>query len=326
MTWGKIRRYLVILVGCLVCSASINLFLVPSHLLSGGIGGVGIIFYYLFGLPIGAQMLVYNLPLFFAAYKTMGREYTLDVVLGTVFFSFCVDAMSVLQVHAPVSDTMLAAVYGGVFSGIGAGVVFRMNGSTGGLDIVAAIIKKYYSLNMGTVIFGINCVIMCIAAALFGVMPAMFTLISMFVSANVTDKVVAGLVERKTIIIISERSEALAEGIIHEVGRGATFLRGEGAFTRKRKDVLFVVVNLTQIAKIKIIVSMIDPQAFMIVMSAGEVMGRGFTMPGIKLDALIRARTEQQKRQKEAELQKKLQPAEEIHPDGKDKEGTEAGE
>ena len=124
MTWGKIRRYLVILVGCLVCSASINLFLVPSHLLSGGIGGVGIIFYYLFGLPIGAQMLVYNLPLFFAAYKTMGREYTLDVVLGTVFFSFCVDAMSVLQVHAPVSDTMLAAVYGGVFSGIGAGVVF----------------------------------------------------------------------------------------------------------------------------------------------------------------------------------------------------------
>ena len=312
MTWGRIRRYLIILVGCLICSASINLFLVPSHLLSGGIGGVGIIFYYLFGLPIGAQMLVYNLPLFFAAYKTMGRAYTLDIVMGTVFFSFCVDAMSVLHAYAPVSDTMLAAVYGGVFSGIGAGVVFRMNGSTGGLDIVAAIIKKYYSLNMGTVIFGINCVIMCVAAVLFGVMPAMFTLISMFVSANVTDKVVAGLVERKTIIVISEHSEALAEGIIHEVGRGATFLKGEGAFTHKRKDVLFVVVNLTQIAKIKLIVGMIDPQAFMIVMSAGEVMGRGFTMPGIQLDALIHARSEQQKRQREASLQEKKQQQEKL--------------
>ena len=301
MHWGRIRRYLIILVGCLICSASLNLFLVPSHLLSGGISGISLIFYYLFGLPLGVQMLLYNVPLFLAAYKTMGRMYTLDIVIGTVLFSFCVDALRVLQEFAPVTDTMLAAIYGGVFGGIGAGIVFRMNGSTGGLDIVAAIVKKYYSLNMGTVIFSINCVIMCIAAVLFGIMPAMFTLISMFVSANITDKVVAGLVERKTVIIISECAEALAEGIIHEVGRGATFLHGEGAFTHKDKRVLFVVVNLTQIAKIKLIVDLIDSKAFMIVMSAGEVMGRGFTLPGIELDEMIRRRNEKQRQEKEQE-------------------------
>lgn len=301
MTRGRIRRYSIILLGCIICSGSIDLFLVPSHLLSGGIGGIAIIFYYLFDLPIGVQMLIYNLPLFFAAHKTLGRMYTIDVVLGTVFFSFCVDALSFLEYYAPVSDTMLAAVYGGVFGGIGAGIVFRMNGSTGGLDIVAAIVKKYYSLDMGTVIFSINCIIMCIAALLFGLTPAMFTLISMFVSATITDKVVAGLNRRKAIILISDKTEAIAEGIITEVGRGATFLKGEGAFTHKDKEVLFVVVNLTQIAKIKLIVDLIDPQAFMIVLSASEVMGRGFTLPGIKLEAMIQERTANRQNEKKQE-------------------------
>jgi uncharacterized membrane-anchored protein YitT (DUF2179 family) len=290
MNGAGVLRHLGILAGCLISSSSINLFLIPNHLLSGGLTGIGIIVYYLAGLPVGAQTLVYNLPLLFAAYKTLGRAYIGDVVFGTVLFSICIDATRWLNVFEAVPDPMLAAIYGGVFNGIGYGIIFRMNGSSGGLDIVAAIVKKYYSFNMGGVIFALNCVIMSAAAAMFGLMPAMYTLISMFVSAALTDKVVAGFTYRKVVILISEVTDVIAEGIIHEVGRGVTFLEGEGAFTHQEKKVLFVVVNLTQISRIKRLATALDPQAFMIVMDANEVMGRGFTLPGVKIEAMLRDR------------------------------------
>ncbi len=290
MTARHFLRALGILLGCLISSSSINLFLIPNHLLSGGLTGIGIIVYFLTGLPVGAQVLVYNIPLLIAAYRTLGREYIGNVIFGTVMFSICVDATHFLNVYAPVPDPMLAAIFGGVFNGIGYGIIFRNGGSSGGLDIVAAIVKKYYSFNMGGVIFGFNCVIMAGSALMFGPVPAMYTLISMFVSATLTDKVVGGFVRRKAMILISEAAELIAEDIIHEVGRGVTFLDGEGAFTNQRKRVIFCVVSLTQIARIKNIANHFDPMAFMLVLDANEVMGRGFTLPMVKIEEMLRER------------------------------------
>ena len=272
-------HYAGITLGCLVASCSINLFLVPSHLLTGGVTGIAIIFYYLAGLPIGVQSLLYNIPLMAAAWKLMGNKYTIDIIIGTVIFSLCLDATQFLNVYMPVEDMMLAAIFGGVFSGIGYGIVFRMDGSTGGFDIIGAIVKKYYSLHMGGVIFGFNCLIMLVAAFLFGVTPAMFTLISMFINATVTDKVIAGFNSRKAVVIVSEKADEIAEEILVELERGVTFLHGQGAFTHRERDVIFVAVKLTQVAKVKHIANEVDSNAFMIIMSANEVMGKGFTMP-----------------------------------------------
>ena len=283
----RLLRYAGITLGCLIASCSINLFLVPSHLLTGGATGIAIIVYYLAQLPIGLQTFAYNLPLLAAAWKTLGRGYTFDVIIGTAIFSFCLDFTRFLNAYAPVNDIMLAAIFGGVFNGIGYGLVFRMNGSTGGFDIIGAIVKKYYSLNMGGVIFGFNCVIMLVAAFLFGVAPAMFTLICMYMNAMVTDKVIAGFNSRKAVLIVSNQSEHIAEAIM-EVGRGVTFLHGQGAFTRRERNVVFVVVTLTQVAKIKMIANAIDSDAFMIIMSANEVMGRGFSSPGIRAGNVIK--------------------------------------
>lgn len=283
----RLLRYAGITLGCLIASCSINLFLVPSHLLTGGATGIAIIVYYLAQLPIGLQTFAYNLPLLAAAWKTLGRGYTVDVVIGTAIFSFCLDCTRFLNAYAPVNDIMLAAIFGGVFNGIGYGLVFRMNGSTGGFDIIGAIVKKYYSLNMGGVIFGFNCVIMLVAGFLFGVAPAMFTLICMYMNAMVTDKVIAGFNSRKAVLIVSNRSEQIAEAIM-EVGRGVTFLHGQGAFTRRERNVVFVVVTLTQVAKIKMIANAIDSDAFMIIMSANEVMGRGFSSPGVRIGNVIK--------------------------------------
>ena len=293
----RLLRYLGIAAGCLIASCSINLFLVPAHLLTGGVTGIAIIAYYLVQLPIGVQTFLYNIPLLVASWKTLGRSYTVDVIIGTALFSFLLDLTRPLNAYAPVQDLMLSAIFGGIFNGIGYGIVFRMNGSTGGFDIIGAIAKKYWSLNMGSVIFAFNCGIMAVAAFLFGVAPAMFTLICMYMNGTVTDKMIAGFNRRKAVLIISDQAQHIAEGIITEVGRGVTFLHGQGAFTRRERNIVFVIVNLTQIAKIKLIANFFDPNAFMIIISANEVMGRGFSTPGVDIEEMLKSRREQESRQ-----------------------------
>ena len=276
--WNPLK-YVGILVGCLVAASSINLFVVPSNLLTGGVTGIAIIFYFLAGLPIGLQTLIYNVPLLVASYKLLGKKYTLDVVIGTVMFSFALDLTKFLNGMLPVDDLMLASIYGGIFNGIGYGIVFRMNGSTGGFDILGAIFKKYYSMEIGSVIFGFNCLIVAIAGGLFSVQGAMFTLICMYVTSQMTNKIIDGFNQRKAILIVSNRATDIADGIIADIGRGVTFLNGEGAYTGDPKKIVMVVVSMTQIAKIKIIVNTVDRNAFMLILSASEVMGRGFTRP-----------------------------------------------
>ena len=279
---NRVKQYIAVSIGCIFSACAINLFLVPHHLLSGGVSGLAIIFYYLFGLPIGMQILGMNIPLLYAAYRLLGKEYTVVTIYGTLFFSFSVDAFKFMSTLNVIDDPIISAITGGILSGVGSGLIFRVNGSAGGLDIIAGIIKKYYSFNLGVVGFAVNCVIMLLSAALFGLKLAVLTLISMYVAANITDKVVEGFNRRKTIFIVSYNTDEIVEAILHEVGRGVTILNGVGAFTRQEKKVIFVVVNLTQIAKIKSLVHAADPGAFMIVADAAEVMGRGFTLPGTR--------------------------------------------
>lgn len=271
--------YILLVIGCLISAAGLNLFLVQHHLLSGGVGGLALIAYYLFSLPVGMLILVLNLPLLYLAYRFLGKRYLVVSIFGTVLYSVLVDAMQFLSGYTVVDDTMLAAIYGGVICGIGFGIVFRAGFNTGGFDIISAIVKQYYGINMGTFNFMVNSIIVLLSAVLFGIKPAMFTLIAMFITAQLTNRVVSGFNHKKTIMIVSESAREIADEIIEELGRGVTFLHGEGAFTGQPRRVIFVVVNLTQIARIKMLTAKVDPYAFMIVQDASEVMGRGFTLP-----------------------------------------------
>lgn len=272
-------RYLLVILGCLISACGLNLFLVQQHLLSGGVGGLALIVYYLFSLPVGMLILVMNLPLLYAAYRFLGKRYLVGTIFGTVVYALLVDVTQFLNAYHVVDDTMLSAIYGGVVCGLGFGIVFRAGYNTGGFDIISAIVKQYYGINIGTFNFLVNSVIVMLSAILFGIQPAMFTLISMFVTAQLTNRVVSGFNNKKTVMIVSEQAREIADEIIDELGRGVTFLHGEGAFTRQPRRVIFVVVNLTQIARIKMLTAKVDPYAFMIVQDASEVMGRGFTLP-----------------------------------------------
>jgi uncharacterized membrane-anchored protein YitT (DUF2179 family) len=272
-----VNQYLWVTVGSAISGISINLFFVPHHLLSGGISGVAMILYFLFNYPIGLLTSLLNIPIFYLAYKMLDREYVVGSLYGLLIFSGILDATRFLADINFIDDILLASVYGGILSGIGSGIIYRVNGSAGGLDIIGAIMKKYYGYSMGSMGFAINCVIMLFAGIFFGAKSAMYTLFAMYAGAVLTDKIVEGFNRKKSIMIISEHHQEIAAAILKVLGRGVTILRGEGAFTHQEKKVLLIVVTFTQIAKIKIMVEDIDPTAFMIVQDAAEVSGKGFT-------------------------------------------------
>lgn len=276
---NMLTRYFVVTIGCIVVSCAINLFFVPHHLLAQGLSGLGILFYYMFGWPIGLQLLIYNLPLLYLAYRLIGKEYVVTTIYGTILFSIVLDATRFLSDIVAINDPILSAIAGGAVAGLGGGLVFRVSGSLGGLDIIATIVKKYYSLNIGLVLFSVNCIMALSAAFFFGLKLAVLSLVAMYIGASVTDKVVEGFNNKKSVYIISYHPDHIIKSILNAVGRGVTILHGEGAYTRQDKQILFVVVSLSEIAQIKGLVHIADPDAFMIVSDAAEVLGKGFSRP-----------------------------------------------
>lgn len=274
---NDVKRYLQVALGTLISAISVNTFLIPHHFLSGGVSGIALILHYLFGLPVGLLIALMNIPLFIWASRVLDRDFIFLGAFGMIVFSLGVDATEFLREVRFIDDAMLAAVYGGVLSGFGNGLVFRVeNGNAGGADIPGRIVRKQYSLNVGTVLFLINMVIVTIASAFFGIKPAMLTLISMYIAAAVLDKTIEGFDRKKVVIIVSNRPQEIADAIMKEVGRGVTFLHGQGAYTRHQKELLYCVVKVTQLAGIKKVVQSYDQCAFMTVQDAAEVMGEGF--------------------------------------------------
>lgn len=271
-------RYAMVAISCVVMGVAFNTFYVPNKLLSGGISGIAGILYYTMDLPIGIVSIILNIPLFILGYKFMDKEYLIGALYGMFVFSFALDFFSFMAAFHPVRDTMLSCIAGGVMYGIGAALMYRVGGSGGGTDIIGAIIQKHYSISISTTGFIFNIGLLFGSSFLFGIEPALYTLLTMFVMTKTCNAFVIGFDFKKNIIIISDNPEPIAEAIIKIVGRGVTYLHGEGAFTHRERDVLFVVAKLTQTAKIRSIVRDIDPHAFMIIHDVNDVFGRGFTL------------------------------------------------
>lgn len=272
-------RYFQIVLGCFIVCMGFNLFLIQAHLLTGGLSGVALIIYYLAGIPVGMQNIAYNLPIIYVAYRVFGKLYALDTILGTVVLSVIWDATAFLQESVHITaDPMLNAIFGGGLAGIGFGMIFRSNANTGGLDVVGAVVKKFWGIDVGTVIFVLNFIIVMGSAAIFTMQEALYTLVAIYVTAELTNRVAAGLNREKSIMIVSPRAQEICNDILANVHRGVTIIEGKGGFAREHKEILFVVVRLTQVSRVKTIVDHYDSQAFMIVSNTSEVSGKGFTL------------------------------------------------
>jgi uncharacterized membrane-anchored protein YitT (DUF2179 family) len=196
-------------------------------------------------------------------------------------FSVSIDTFSFLKDIIFIDDTLLSCLYGGVLNGIGMGIVFRNRASQGGVDIVAVIVKKYFSMNLGSTSLMINVIVVAIASLFFGLKLAMYTLVSMYVSAAVLDKVQQGFGSSKSVMIITDKEQEVADAILQTLDRGVTYLEGEGAYTGNKKRVIYCIVTLNQLAKLKQIVKETDSGAFMAVSDTSEVLGHGFAYRGI---------------------------------------------
>ena len=208
----------------------------------------------------------------------MDRECTLNALFGMLFFAFSLDFFHFLSTYQPVHDTMLSCIAGGVLYGIGAACMYRSGGSSGGTDIIGAIIQKNYSITVSNTNFMFNIMLLTISTFFFGIEPVLYTLLTFFVMTKTCNTFIVGFDFKKNIIIISDKADDIAEEIIKVVGRGVTYLHGEGAFTHQNREILFVVAKLTQTAKIRSLCREIDPNAFMIIHDVNDVFGRGFTL------------------------------------------------
>lgn len=262
--------------GALITAMGLNAMIIPYHLLTGGVTGLAIILNYLFQWPVSLMIIVINIPIFWWGYREMNRRFLFYSLVGTLAVSVLLDVTKNL-VPTPSIDLIMAAIFGGVITGAGFGLIFRAGGSTGGADIVAVVLKKRKGLDLGEVTFYSNLLVIVILLLFFPLNTGLYTIISMFVLGKTIDAVMTGLNTSKSVFIISEQATEIAAVIIRELHRGVTLLPGHGAYTNRNKTVINCVVNRFELARLKNIVLQTDPQAFMYVSNASEVLGKGFS-------------------------------------------------
>lgn len=276
-----IIKILFIIIGNLLCSIAFNVFFIPNRLLSGGVGGLGIIIQYLTGIPTGISVFFLNIPIFLLGSKLIDREFTIYAFISMLIYSSILTITRKLGSYFVVNDIILASVFGGIFNGIGMGLMFRNRTSQGGFDIIAAILKKKYNINISSGLMAANTIIVSLSSFLFGYKSAMYTLIAMYIGYAVVDKVQLGLNVKKNVIIVSEKADLVAEAILNQLNRGVTFLEGMGGYTHEDKKVIYCIVTSRETAKLKEIVEEIDPMAFFTINDVVEVRGKGFKNVGI---------------------------------------------
>lgn len=271
-----VRQISAITAGAFLAGAAINLFLVPHAFVKGGVSGAAILIHYIAWLPVWAWILILNIPIFAYGFKVLGHGFIAGSLYGTgalSAFVYLTEGFAKLKLSP---DPMISALFGGVMGGIGIGITLRVNGSLGGTDIIGAIVQKRLSISIGTVSFIINGVIVLLASFLFGSSIASFALLTIFMEAIALDKSVRGIDTSKAIFIITNKPQEIAQEIMLKLNRGVTYLQGEGAYYGNPRKVLYCVVSLRQLARVKFYVKQADPQAFMSVADVSEVLGKGF--------------------------------------------------
>lgn len=266
---------LMILLGSFIFSIGINTFAIANHLAEGGFTGIAILVHYVFGWSTGYTILLLNIPLFFIGYRILGRKTMIYTIIGilatTLFLEYTKDW------QRPLNDLLLAALYTGLLVGTGLGLIFRAGGTTGGVDIIARLCQKYFGLSIGQVILVADLLVIIASIFIVGIDIMMYTLVSVFVGSRVIDFVVEGLTISKSVTIISNSAEEMANIITTQLERGVTIYSGKGAYTGDPKQILYVIVSPRQVPKLKQIISKVDPKAFVIVHDVREVIGEGFT-------------------------------------------------
>lgn len=267
---------MVTIIGAMVMAIGVAMFLLPNQLSSGGISGVATIFYYLINIPMGATIIILNIPLFILAAYKLGKAFFINSIIGTITLSVFIDILD--KFNPLTEDRLLACIYGGILVGLGTAIVLKANSSTGGTDLISQILKRYNrNIRMGTVIVITDIVIVTLNVILFKeVEIGLYSAIAIYLCGKMIDIIFEGVYFTKLLFVVSNKSEEIAEEIENKIGRGVTGLYGEGMYTKQNRLVLMCAAARGDIVRVKELAHKIDPNCFIIITNSREVLGEGF--------------------------------------------------
>lgn len=288
----RLAPYVVIFLGCALITFGMNLFLIPYKLAPGGVSGLATVLHYVSGgvFPVGLLMLAMNIPLFLLGWKSKGRGFMLRSLFGTIVLSLQIDLTAPftnrlmnewfiqLDVTMATPDLLLNALAGGLIMGIGLAFVLREDATTGGTDMAAAILRRFIPhLSIGTFLMVLDAMVVLFATFAFhSIKLGLYASVSLYVASKTIDAFLEGINYAKTLLIISDQSERIANRLMHEIGRGVTGLSGFGMYSGHQKTVLLCVVKREEIPQVKQVVRECDPLAFVLLSDTREVLGEGF--------------------------------------------------
>ena len=266
-----IRKILGLTIGAIIYSAGLNLFLIPNHIIDGGITGISLLVQALTGVPFSMLIVALNLPFFYLGYRRLGAGLAVSSTYAIVVLSLF---SSIFEEMKPATtDPFLSTIFGGIIIGIGVGIVIKSGGSTDGTEIVAIWMDSKSSFSVGEIIMFFNFFILGAAGFVFSWNSAMYSLIAYFICSRMIDAVSTGLDSSKGIFIVTTEYDKVSDAIVHDMHRAVTRLHGQGGFLKDDKDVLYCVVTRLEVTKLKQVVHGIDPSAFLSVFDVQEVQG-----------------------------------------------------
>jgi uncharacterized membrane-anchored protein YitT (DUF2179 family) len=271
-----VRDYVVITLGALILALAVTMFLTPNDVIVGGVLGAGQLANNFFGLPTGVVVLVLNIPLFVLGFRELGGfVFGIRTIYATVVMSLAIDG---LQPYVPniTADPLLYSIYGGLLDGIGTGLVLRAGGTTGGVDILARYLEKRFGVKPGQSSIVLNASIFGIAFFAFGPENVLYALLVTFIAGVAIDYTLAAGNGSRQAIIITSQPTAITQLVLSRLGRGITVLEGHGGYTGESRAVLLCVLERAELGALKQLISSTDPQAFVVIGSAEEVLGEGF--------------------------------------------------
>jgi len=281
------KSYSMIAVGTFLVAIGYVMFISPDKIVPGGIYGISIMLHYLLGTPIGLTALAFNIPLTLIGTKLLGPRFGAKTVVAFILTAVYVDLLSFFYGSEPLvpGETLVSSIFGGLFIGVGVALTFKAKSTSGGSDVVAMILQKYTRLPSGQLMMMVDSTIVILSLVAFGDWRIpLFSWITIFVIGRVIDTVMHGFSYDKTLFIISEKHEEIRTSIIHDLKRGGTFLHGEGMYNHDRKQIIFTVVNPRELYLLEEYVHRIDPDAFIAVLDAYEILGKGFKSLKEKVD------------------------------------------
>ena len=274
-----IKSILTIIFGAAIYAFGLTYFVVPHHLFEGGATGITLITYYLFNIPISLMNLLINIPLFILAWKIFGSNTLYTSLLGTISLSIWLAIFENIPLHFNLEgDLVIVALVAGVLLGLGLGVIFNAGGTTGGTDIVARILNKYTNISVGKLLFALDFLILMLILIIFQDLRLVtYTLLFDFIVSRVIDLIGEGGYAGKGFMIITQKPMEVADKINEELGRGVTFISGQGYYSQKDLKIIYCIIARNEMIKMKELIHTIDPKAFITITEAHEILGEGFT-------------------------------------------------